>query len=58
MNPSLGLASARVVDRKVARTKIEIAADDVFFSAPMGFVVVCDLIFSCLRRLQSTSLRY
>ena len=54
----LSMTLVGIVNIKVANTKIETLADDVFLLSSLGFIIVCYLIFFALRRLESNSLRF
>lgn len=54
----LSLALVSIVNLKVANSKVETLADDMFLFSSLGFVVACYLIFFTLRRLQSKRVRY
>jgi hypothetical protein len=52
------MALVGIVNLKVANTKVETLADDMFLFSSLGFLVVCYLIFFTLRQLQSTRVQY
>jgi nitrate reductase gamma subunit len=54
----LSMALVGIVNLRVADTKTETIADDMFLFSSVGFLVVCFLIFFALRRLESKSMRY
>jgi hypothetical protein len=54
----ISLALVGIVNLRIASTKIESLADDLFLFAALGFVVVCYLIFFALRHLHSARLRH
>jgi hypothetical protein len=54
----LSMALVGIVNLRVANTKVETIADDMFLFSSLGFLVVCYLIFFTLRRLQSTSVQH
>jgi nitrate reductase gamma subunit len=53
----LSLALVGLVNVKIASTKVETLADDIFLFASLGFLIVCYLIFFTLRRHRSRSVR-
>jgi nitrate reductase gamma subunit len=54
----ISLALVGIVNLKVANTKVETIADDMFLFSSLGFLIVCYLIFFTLRRLQSKKVHY
>jgi nitrate reductase gamma subunit len=54
----ISLALVGIVNFKVASTKVETLADDMFLFSSLGFLIVCYLIFFTLRRLQSKKVQY
>jgi hypothetical protein len=52
------MALVGIVNLRVANTKVETLADDMFLFSSLGFLVVCYLIFFALRQLQSTRAQY
>lgn len=54
----LSMALVGIVNLRVANTKVETLADDMFLFSSLGFLVVCYLIFFALRQLQSTRAQY
>ncbi|WP_051284439.1 hypothetical protein [Desulforegula conservatrix] len=52
----LSLALVGIANIKIASTKIESIADDLFLMSSIGFLVVCYLIFFALRHLQSENI--
>jgi hypothetical protein len=54
----LSMALVGIVNLKIANTKIETFADDMFLFSSLGFLLVCYLIFFTLRRLDSKKLIY
>ena len=49
----LSMALVGIVNIKIANTKVETIADDMFLLSSLGFLIVCYLIFFTLRRIQS-----
>ena len=49
----LSMALVGIINLRVANTKVETFADDMFLFASVGFLVVCFLVFFALRRLES-----
>lgn len=54
----LSMALVGIINLRVANTKIETIADDMFLFSSLGFLVVCYLIFFTLRRLRSKNVQY
>jgi nitrate reductase gamma subunit len=54
----ISLALVGIVNIKVANTKVETLADDMFLFSSLGFLIVCYLIFFTLRKLQSRKVQY
>jgi hypothetical protein len=53
----LSMALVGIVNLRVASSKVETLADDIFLFSSLGFLVVCYLVFFALRHLQSRSIR-
>lgn len=53
----LSLALVGLVNVKIASTKVETLADDIFLFASLGFLITCYLIFFALRHHRSKSVR-
>ena len=53
----LSLALVGIVNIKIANTKVETIADDMFLLSSLGFLIVCYLIFFTLRRIQSPNVQ-
>jgi hypothetical protein len=54
----ISLALVGIVNVKIASTKIETLADEIFLFASLGFLLVCYLVFFTLRRLHSKKVQY
>lgn len=54
----LSMALVGIINIKIANTKAETLADDMFLFSSLGFLVVCYLIFFTLRRIQSKQIHY
>lgn len=54
----LSMALVGIVNLKVANSKIETIADDIFLFSSLGFLLVCYLVFFALRLLQSKRIRF
>jgi hypothetical protein len=54
----LSMTLVGIVNLKIANTKIETMADDLFLLSSLGFLIVFYPIFFSLRRLQSASVQY
>jgi hypothetical protein len=54
----LSLALVGIVNLKVANTKIETIADDMFLFSSVGFFAVCYIIFFTLRQHQAEKVLY
>ena len=54
----LSLALVGIVNLKIANTKVETIADDMFLLSSVGFFVVCFIIFFALRQQQSEKVQY
>lgn len=54
----LSLALAGIVNLKIANTKVQTLADDMFFLSALGFIFVCYLVFFTLRQVRSGRVRY
>ena len=52
------MALVGIVNLRVANTKVETLADDMFLFSSLGFLVVCYLVFFTLRRLRSKRVQY
>jgi hypothetical protein len=53
----LSMALVGIVNLKIANTKVETIADDMFLFSSLGFLFVCYLIFFTLRQIQSPSVK-
>jgi hypothetical protein len=54
----ISLALVGIVNLKIAHTKIETIADDMFLFSSLGFLIVCYLIFFTLRQIKSDRIQY
>ncbi len=54
----LSMALVGIINLKIANTKTETLADDMFLFSSLGFLIVCYLIFFTLRRVQSKKIHY
>jgi hypothetical protein len=54
----LSMALVGIVNLRIANTKVETIADDLFLFSSLGFLVVCYLAFFTLRRLRSRKVQY
>ena len=54
----LSMALVGIIHLKVANSKVETLADDMFLCSSLGFLMVCYLIFFTLRRLHSKRVQY
>jgi hypothetical protein len=53
----LSMALVGIVNLKIANTRIESIADDMFLFSSLGFLLVCYLIFFTLRRIKSPKIQ-
>lgn len=54
----LSMTLVGIVNLKMANSKIETIADDIFLFSSLGFLLVCYLVFFAMRRLQSHRIRF
>ena len=54
----LSLALVGIVNLKIAHTKVETIADDMFLISSIGFFAVCYIIFFTLRQHHPEEVRY
>lgn len=54
----LSMALVSMTNLKIASTKAQTIADDMFLFSSLGFLVVCYLVFFSLRKIQSSKLVY
>jgi len=54
----ISLALVGIVNLRIAHTKTETIADDMFLFSSLGFLIVCYLIFFTLRQTKSDRIKY
>jgi hypothetical protein len=54
----LSMALVSMTNLKIASTKVQTVADDMFLFSSLGFLLVCYLVFFTLRNIRSSSLQY